>query len=63
VLTAPMPTSSTPSFPVASAIFWGFFTTGNYIINILWGPGLAVVVRGPPKPRRTGTGRGEGGAW
>jgi hypothetical protein len=32
VLTAPMPTSKTPSFPVASAIFGGFFTTGNYII-------------------------------
>jgi SAM-dependent methyltransferase len=32
VLTAPMPTSRTPSFPVASAIFEGFFTTAHYII-------------------------------
>jgi hypothetical protein len=39
-----MPTRRTPSFPVASAIFWGFFTAGNYIIIILvvWS-----VVRGP----------------
>src|SRR6478752_8496424 len=32
VLTAPMPTSMIPSFPVASAIFAGFFTTADYII-------------------------------
>jgi hypothetical protein len=31
VLTAPMPTSKMPSFPVASAIFVGFFTAGDYI--------------------------------
>jgi SAM-dependent methyltransferase len=33
VLTAPMPTSKIPSFPVGSAIFGGFFTTGNYIMG------------------------------
>ena len=33
VLTAPIPTSRMPSFPVASAIFGGFFTTGDYIIR------------------------------
>src|SRR4026207_930762 len=33
VLTAPIPTSRTPSFPVASAILGGFFTTGDYIIR------------------------------
>ena len=32
VLTAPMPTSMMPSFPLASAIFTGFFTTAHYII-------------------------------
>lgn len=32
VLTAPIPTSRIPSFPVAASIFGGFFTTGNYII-------------------------------
>ena len=30
VLTAPIPTSRTPSFPLASAIFGGFFITGTY---------------------------------
>jgi hypothetical protein len=34
VLTAPIPTRRIPSFPVGSAIFSGFFTTGNYIIGI-----------------------------
>ena len=33
VLTAPMPTSRTPSFPVAGSIFGGFFTMANYIIE------------------------------
>ena len=33
VLTAPNPTSRMPSFPVATSIFGGFFTTGNYIIS------------------------------
>lgn len=32
VLTAPNPTRRMPSFPLASAIFSEFFTTGNYII-------------------------------
>ena len=32
VLTAPMPTSKIPNLPVATSIFGGFFTTGNYII-------------------------------
>jgi hypothetical protein len=35
VLTAPMPTSRTPSFPAGSAIFGGFFTIGNYIMHDL----------------------------
>jgi SAM-dependent methyltransferase len=34
VLTAPMPTRRMPSFPVASAIFGGFFTTGDYITRM-----------------------------
>src|SRR5262245_15617626 len=33
VLTAPIPTSRMPSFPVAASIFGGFFTTENYIIE------------------------------
>jgi hypothetical protein len=33
VLTAPSPTSRIPSFPPATSIFGGFFTTGNYIIS------------------------------
>jgi hypothetical protein len=32
VLTAPMPTSRMPSFPVAASILGEFFTTGDYII-------------------------------
>jgi hypothetical protein len=33
VLTAPIPTRRMPSFPVGSAIFFGFFTIVNYIID------------------------------
>jgi hypothetical protein len=33
VLTAPIPTSRTPSFPLAGSIFGAFFTTANYIIS------------------------------
>ena len=38
VLDGAHPTSRMPSFPVASAIFGGFFTTGNYIIRSSPGP-------------------------
>ena len=33
VLTAPIPTSRTPSFPLAGAIFSGLFTGCDYIIE------------------------------
>jgi hypothetical protein len=34
VLTAPRPTSMSPSLPSAFSMFCGFFTTGDYITRV-----------------------------